>query len=109
MTTHSSGRVDTYNSSTGQLTCKPGSIWVSGRVRTSGKVRNVCDPHAGTIDVTVTAATAAQLTHNFLFDLVYAERCPGKFRWFSRFAGQNLGPGATGQSGEGGAPSAAAE
>lgn len=91
MSKHTQGQIGTYFPNNGRLIGAPGSPWTSGRVRLIGdEVNNVCDPRAGTFDVTVSPATAAQLTTNPSFDLVYDDSDTGQFKSVEVFAGEVL-------------------
>jgi hypothetical protein len=86
------GKVSTYNSSTGKLVCTRTGvyIWLGNKVRTSGSNPSVCNPSTFMFDVTVSAATAAKLVPNFVFELEYDDSVVGSYKPVTKFAGESL-------------------
>jgi hypothetical protein len=84
------GKVSTYNSSTGKLVCirTGGYVWLGNKVRTSGTNPSICNPNTFIFDVTVSAATAALLVPNYVFQLEYDDSVIGSYKPVTKFAGE---------------------
>jgi len=84
------GKIKTYDPLTGKVVCHGDPsvfFWKGGVVRTSGLHQSVCHTRTKLFDVTVSAATAAQLVPDFQLSIEYDDRA-GPLELITKFAGE---------------------
>lgn len=87
------GKIKTYDPSTGKVVCHGDPtvfFWKGGVVRTSGLRQSVCHTTTKLFDVTVSAATAAQLVPDFQLTIEYDDNA-GSLELVRSFAGEVIG------------------
>ena len=84
------GKIKSYDPRTGKVVCHgdPAQFfWKGGVVRTSGLHQSVCHTTTKLFDVTISAATAAQLVPDFMLSIEYDDKA-GPLELVTRFAGE---------------------
>lgn len=84
------GKIKTYDPTTGKVVCHGDPavfFWKGGVVRTSGLHQSVCHTTTKLFDVTISAATAAQLVPDFQLTIEYDDKA-GPLERVTRFAGE---------------------